>query len=334
MISDEPQQIEPDDRNIEELLGNVIDPLVIPRNLIRAVGDIHAAATLIAVMKWIADTPADMPSLDQGGFLWVAPAETDWENGCVGGERHTGAIKLLKSKNFLKTHVFVASAATDTDPDTPKESSEKKVFYTVLPAVINAAIASPLPKPESMPGKKTRSPISDTGNDTLSLANLGINPHPEDQQRLEECLQIAQMFAKLLVANGSKPAPKITRTWVEDIDKMVRIDGHSMDSIRKSIFWAQANSFWWVNVKSPKKLREKFEMLRKQAAENPQKARTLIEQSQNVLREGKNFSSTSTEFGAINQESSEDETRRMAESLGMVWNEEQQRWMQPRPNRQ
>lgn len=49
--------------------------------------------------------------------------------------------------------------------------------------------------------------------------------------------------------------------WAEDIEKINRIDGKSIEEITKVIDWSQKHYFWHKNIKSGKKLRIKFDDL-------------------------------------------------------------------------
>jgi hypothetical protein len=59
--------------------------------------------------------------------------------------------------------------------------------------------------------------------------------------------------------NGKKEDTK--KRWAKDIDRMIRLDGRSPDSILKIILWAHKDSFWYKNILSGAKLREKFDRL-------------------------------------------------------------------------
>ena len=50
--------------------------------------------------------------------------------------------------------------------------------------------------------------------------------------------------------------------WASDIEKLIRIDQKSPETIREVILWAKTpDNFWFANIMSGKKLREKFETL-------------------------------------------------------------------------
>lgn len=51
------------------------------------------------------------------------------------------------------------------------------------------------------------------------------------------------------------------QTWAVEADRMIRIDGRDVETIKAVIKWAQTNSFWQSNILSTKKLREQFDAL-------------------------------------------------------------------------
>lgn len=65
----------------------------------------------------------------------------------------------------------------------------------------------------------------------------------------------------------SFPNSKVPRTlsekqkWAIDIDRMKRIDGRTEEDITKALKYAISDTFWQGNIRSTKKLREKFETL-------------------------------------------------------------------------
>jgi hypothetical protein len=49
--------------------------------------------------------------------------------------------------------------------------------------------------------------------------------------------------------------------WANEIDRMKRLDGRTEEEIRQALYFAINDSFWKQNIRSAKKLREKFETL-------------------------------------------------------------------------
>ncbi len=65
--------------------------------------------------------------------------------------------------------------------------------------------------------------------------------------------------SKLLDSKNQQQAS--VERWVPDIELMLRLDGYSEVDALALIEWAQADSFWWKNICSGRKLREKAEEL-------------------------------------------------------------------------
>lgn len=76
----------------------------------------------------------------------------------------------------------------------------------------------------------------------------------------DEVIQLANLFADLIEANGIK-RPTVTNNWLQDMDRLNRIDGYSYEQIERTIRWVQQDSFWRSNVLSPAKLRKQFGQL-------------------------------------------------------------------------
>ncbi|SPP28436.1 phage replisome organizer N-terminal domain-containing protein [Brochothrix thermosphacta] len=51
------------------------------------------------------------------------------------------------------------------------------------------------------------------------------------------------------------------QTWAAHIDKLIRLDGREPKEIQDVIIWCQTDGFWYKNILSTKKLRDKFSQL-------------------------------------------------------------------------
>jgi len=61
---------------------------------------------------------------------------------------------------------------------------------------------------------------------------------------------------------SGKDTKKITEKWAADVEKLIRIDKKSPETIKRVILWVKTlGNFWFQNIESGKKLREKFERL-------------------------------------------------------------------------
>lgn len=113
-----------------------------------------------------------------------------------------------------------------------------------------------------------------------------------EEEQLENKTHVAPESADLskllsvLILKSDEQAKTNPEAWAPDIDKLHRIDGREWGQIEKVIVWCQADSFWQPNIRSGKKLREKFATLLGQMkrAGNGQR-QTQAEQSRAVLED-------------------------------------------------
>lgn len=79
---------------------------------------------------------------------------------------------------------------------------------------------------------------------------------------LWECIKQNRADRKL-----SEPKKPDLTKWAMEFDLMIRRDGRRPEDIRAVITWCQGDFFWWRNILSPSKLRDKFERLEAEMAE-------------------------------------------------------------------
>lgn len=85
-----------------------------------------------------------------------------------------------------------------------------------------------------------------------------------DNKKFKEDSQeyiLAKLLSDLIRKNNEKAKTPNLQNWAADIDKMLRIDGHSFTEIQTIIYWSQQDTFWLQNILSASKLREKFSSL-------------------------------------------------------------------------
>lgn len=99
-------------------------------------------------------------------------------------------------------------------------------------------------------------PVEEETSDAAS----GILPIGFDS----EVIRLCTLLADAVSANGHKTG-KIGRTWWAACDRLMRLDGYSVEQIEWMIRWATANEFWAANIRSMPTLREKFSTLVLQA---------------------------------------------------------------------
>lgn len=87
-----------------------------------------------------------------------------------------------------------------------------------------------------------------------------------------EVAQVASALHSMIVVVFECPPTRypITPAWHKEIERMHRLDGVPFDAILACIKWLEAGQtrssrFWRTNIRSAKKLREKFDVMRAQA---------------------------------------------------------------------
>ena len=92
---------------------------------------------------------------------------------------------------------------------------------------------------------------------------------PEPQLKFgEESIEIniaRQMIDMMLEVKPDSKVPnqaaKDLQRWAQDIDYLIRIDNRNPMDIIRVFQWTQRNDFWVANIRSPRKLREKWDTL-------------------------------------------------------------------------
>lgn len=107
-----------------------------------------------------------------------------------------------------------------------------------------------------------------------SSNNSDITPHITgvitEQSRAEPLShtspagRLCDLLAELIHQNTGRK-PKITQTWLADMDRMLRLDGVIETDAANIIRWAQSDTFWRANILSPSKLRQKYTQLQLKA---------------------------------------------------------------------
>ena len=99
----------------------------------------------------------------------------------------------------------------------------------------------------------TNTPTHTNTDNKNSLSDLKIE--------LKEAFELCELLSQLIVKNGGKE-PNITKSWIQEMNRLMTIDERSVREIRYLIEWSQKDPFWCSNILSPKSLRSKFDQLR------------------------------------------------------------------------
>jgi hypothetical protein len=170
--------------------------------------------------------------------------------------RATLAKRLRCSKDsvdrWIKELMEIDALSVEHRKDETRENRNLTNMYTLRRVVPRLAAAMP---PPSRTSAATPSRVSAAQNKTH------IEPDPEKERALNEARELClQMCSQLEIHEQ-----RVSRRWVQDMERLIRIDGRSPQQIENCIAWVAGNDFWSINVRSPHKLRKHWERLRLEA---------------------------------------------------------------------
>jgi hypothetical protein len=87
----------------------------------------------------------------------------------------------------------------------------------------------------------------------------------------DDARRLADLMADLIASRDGAKRPTVTRSWLTAMDRLIRLDGRAPDQIERTLRWLDAaadpvSEFWRPNVRSPEKLRERWDQMREQHA--------------------------------------------------------------------
>lgn len=156
------------------------------------------------------------------------------------------ALRELEAAGEISTH---------REGGRQRDGSYKATVYRVHPQ--GRQCVTP---PASAVTKEAPAGVTPVSPSTVKEEPSTASPNGE-ASRLAELL--ADRIEERWRRNGiQKPRPKVTQTWVTDVDRLLRIDRATAHQVEAVIEWCNRDgNFWAGNIESPKKLREKFTRL-------------------------------------------------------------------------
>ena len=76
-----------------------------------------------------------------------------------------------------------------------------------------------------------------------------------------EAFRLAELLHTLILSHNPNAKEPDLSKWAQEIDRMIRIDERDPQEIENIIRWCQGDEFWYANILSAKKLREKYDQL-------------------------------------------------------------------------
>lgn len=160
-------------------------------------------------------------------------------------------IRVMLSWLQSEGMILVKPLIDGTLPNKGRHHDLTRAYVGLLISIVNY---DPYQRTESYKGRDRGRPSSAQGQlrERMKIKTFLSN---SDEVRLSEFL-----LEKILSRNLNHKKPNL-QTWAKEIDLMIRIDKRTPENIRRVIEWCQNDSFWYKNILSTSKLREKFDEL-------------------------------------------------------------------------
>ena len=145
-------------------------------------------------------------------------------------------------------------------------------FYTIISASPLVKNVAEVLKKDGV-GTKEITPTPTKETSPLIISNITRFNELEINHEIEipcnrfsaDVVYLCELLAGMIVGNGSK-RPTISKAWLLDMDKLIRLDERTPQQVEACIRWSQGHSFWRGNILSPAKLRMKYDQMRLQAS--------------------------------------------------------------------
>lgn len=163
--------------------------------------------------------------------------------------RHQRSAAQIRGIKERKSRAGAAGAQKRWHSQTKAESAVVSAPVDPEPVVVVEPV---VPEQTPVKAKPVQQEIAVVATETAPVVSNKKTVRPEVKS-------LCDGFAKLIQRNDSRNrAPSITAAWLDDMRKILDLDGFTFDQVKDVILWSQHHHFWWKNVKSPGKLREQL----------------------------------------------------------------------------
>lgn len=238
--------------------------------LVDIAGDLVAGVLLSQIAYWAGwDRQGESRlTIERGGHRWLAKAHAAWWDECrVTEDQARRSIATLRDRGLIETQVWKFNGTPMVHVRLVDEAVEEALSTWDDPESTWAGTRMDSGNPADGPGPQPESSsLSETTAETTAETTVG-RAHAE---------RLAGLLADLMVQNGCR-RPRITASgWLDPIRLLIDKDEVDPERVERAIRWSQRDEFWRANIHSGKKLREKFDTLRQQAA-RPRPGRASVE---------------------------------------------------------
>jgi len=190
-----------------------------------------------------------------------------------GEHAHPGINAICESALYSRSHVFDVIKRLVADRWLEVEEEANGRGNATVYRVLMDRLLDPLSNGK---GPLGLDPLFEKGSNPEPERVQSVDPSPSYTTDLTTCppsstsdaTRLANLFADQIAERGNK-RPSVTKAWVESMDRLIRIDNRAPERIETVLRWlATASdpvaSFWRTNVRSPEKLRERWDQMAEQ----------------------------------------------------------------------
>ncbi|MBQ0364965.1 replication protein [Providencia rettgeri] len=197
--------------------------------------------------------------------------------------RKSGGFKIVSVNKNLNDWILNRQKTLNTK--TPKkmgESSHKVGRFDTSSLEVSPNTKDSLTKDNNI--NNSSSENSNESSDRPSEKFLAVKPDavvssPKGNKwgNADDLKAAKWIYSQVLIVSPTTKEPNWS-TWANDVRLMRQLDGHTHQDICKMFKWANMDSFWYSNVLSPAKLREKWATLVIQS-QQPSRTQRVAEQA-------------------------------------------------------
>lgn len=235
--------------------------------LVDVAGDVLAGLLLSQIAYW---TPR--ATVERQGAFWIVKAHGEWWDEVRLTEKQARrALQVLVDGGLVETHVW-------------KWNGTPKLHVRIVAEALEAGLArlaqegkSTCPQGREDPPPRS-TPVAQEGKSSLHTETT-IRDHSETVVVSDDARRLCELLADLMAERGCK-RPTVTKRWLDEADRLYRLDGRDPAKAERLLRWSQADSFWKANIQSIPKFREKYDQLR----DNANRGRSSTEGNAEVAR--------------------------------------------------
>jgi hypothetical protein len=195
------------------------------------------------------------------GYCWASNSFLD---GTKSGRNASRFIAELKTARYLKIEggrgkkrrIILCSVKSEVD-------NLAKIGVNNEPNPANSGELTSPKRADNLAKIGDRTTNITSKRTTKSLHVGSDEPTPSQKSAVELATLLLTTHRKVMPDYLSgKDDQKTIENWAKDIEKLIRIDQKKPEIIRQVILWAKTpDNFWFPNIQSGYKLREKYEQL-------------------------------------------------------------------------